>query len=70
MSIYLRMALLPCLLFVVSHIQAQPRIVTNQVGYEVSLPKHAVIMADVKMDIASFQLVDARTGQSVYQGTP
>lgn len=70
MSIYLRAALLPCLLFVVSHIQAQPRIVTNQVGYEVSLPKHAVIMADVKMDIASFQLADARTGQSVYQGTP
>jgi len=70
MSIYSRMALLACLLFITHNIHAQPRILTNQVGYKVSLPKHAVIMADAKMDIPSYQLIDTRTGQSVYQGAP
>jgi hypothetical protein len=48
---------------------AQPRILTNQVGYEPSLPKHAVVMADTKLDISTFQLIDTKTNQSIYQGT-
>lgn len=70
MSIYLRQALLLSLAFVFFQVHAQPRILTNQVGYEVSLSKHAVIMADTRLDITSFQLIDTRTGRSVYQGVP
>src|SRR5258708_4950708 len=60
-----------CLFFIIAHtLHAQPRILTNQIGYEVSLAKRAVVMADSRLDIPSFQLIDTRTGQSVYQGVP
>lgn len=47
---------------------AQPRILTNQVGYEVDLAKRAVVVADSKLELSIFKLVDSRTGKSVYEG--
>ncbi|HEY4206723.1 MAG TPA: cellulase N-terminal Ig-like domain-containing protein, partial [Puia sp.] len=70
MQIFRRVVLLTCLLVIVMFLNAQPRILTNQVGYEVSLSKKAVVMADTRLDLASFQLIDTHTGQPVYQGTP
>lgn len=62
-------AKLICLcLTLVGNIQAQPRILTNQVGYEATLPKRAVLVADTKADLSTFQLVDTKTNKSVYQG--
>jgi len=48
---------------------AQPRILTNQVGYEASLAKRAVVMAPARQEISIFRLIDTHTGQSVYQGS-
>ena len=45
------------------------RILANHVGYELSKAKRAVIEADQKLSIDSFQLVDASTGQTVYRGS-
>ena len=56
------------LLYAQPSVPASPRILTNQVGYEVSLAKHAVVMAGTKLDLSSFRLIDTRTGQSVYEG--
>lgn len=47
----------------------QVSVLTNQVGYEASGPKRAVIEADVPLQIANFRLEDAATGKTVYQGT-
>lgn len=50
---------------------AQPiKIVTNQVGYETVKAKKAIIVADEKMNISQFQLVDANTGAIVLSGQP
>ncbi len=50
---------------------AQPlRVLTNQVGYEDSKPKHAVVIAGNRLPLSSFDLVDETTGKTVYQGKP
>jgi peroxiredoxin len=50
---------------------AQPlRLLTNQVGYEGSKAKHAVVMAERKLDLPAFYLIDDSTGRIVYQGRP
>jgi len=65
------LAKLICLLLTIAGgLHAQPRILTNQVGYESTLPKRAVVMAVEKLDITAFNLIDTRTGQSIYQGVP
>src|SRR5437879_5186059 len=46
------------------------KIVTNHVGYEDSRAKHAMIVADSKLSINAFNLVDAVTGVSVFTGKP
>ncbi len=52
-------------------LQAQSiKIVTNQVGYEYSKAKHAVIVADSKMAISTFRLIKEDTRQIVYTGKP
>ena len=52
-------------------LNAQPiKIVTNQVGYESTKAKRAVIVADEKLNIGQFQLVDANTGSAVFAGKP
>jgi len=52
-------------------LQAQPvKIVTNHVGYEDGRAKRAIIVADRKIDIKSFNLIDAVTGKSVFSGKP
>ena len=62
---FLPFILLPALLL------AQPvKIVTNQVGYETGKAKKAIIVADAKMNISQFQLVDANTGSQLLAGKP
>lgn len=52
-------------------LRAQPvKIVTNHVGYEDTRAKRAVIVANEKLDINSFNLIDAVTGKSVFSGKP
>ena len=55
--------LFPVLLF------AQPvKVITNHVGYEYNKPKHAIVMAESKLGINSFAVIDAITGKKVYEG--
>ncbi len=52
-------------------LQAQSlRVLTNQVGYEASKPKHAVVMASTRQSLSSFQLIDEASGKTVYEGKP
>ncbi len=44
------------------------KIVTNHVGYEVDGPKKAIIVADSKLNIPSFTLIDSKTNKIVYNG--
>jgi len=46
------------------------KVLTNHVGYEYSKAKHAVIVADSKMIISTFRIIDADTHQTVYTGKP
>jgi hypothetical protein len=68
MHLFQRFASVTCLLLIACTSLRAQRILTNQVGYEATLPKRAIVMADEKLDITSFDLVDTRTGQSVYKG--
>jgi len=63
-----RFAGIICLLLTAYTNLCAQRILTNQVGYEATLSKRAIVVANEKLDITSFNLVDTRTGQSVYQG--
>ncbi|HTI10942.1 MAG TPA: redoxin family protein [Puia sp.] len=49
---------------------ATVQVLTNQVGYEDSKAKRAVVVAESRQPIAAFQLVDAATGKVVYEGKP
>ena len=63
--------LLYSLLNIPLFIQAQSiKIVTNHVGYEDNKAKHAVIVSDHQLNVASFSIVDAATGKAVYTGKP
>jgi len=44
-------------------------VITNHVGYDYNLPKHAIIKADSKQSIDKFELIAANTGQTVYEGS-
>lgn len=44
------------------------QVITNHVGYEYDLPKHAIVMGTEKQSIDTFELVDAVTGAKVYAG--
>jgi thiol-disulfide isomerase/thioredoxin len=58
-------------LFLSAALQAQPlKVLTNQVGYEDSKPKRAVVVAATPLSLSSFQLIDEGTGKTVYQGKP
>jgi hypothetical protein len=46
------------------------KIVTNQVGYDFNKTKHAVIVADSKILVKQFELVDANTDSIVFSGKP
>jgi len=54
---------LPALLFAQS-----VKIVTNHVGYEADGPKKAIIVADSKLNIPSFTLIDSKNNRAVYNG--
>jgi hypothetical protein len=44
------------------------KIVTNHVGYEFDGPKKAIIVADSKLDISSFKLINTKDNKEVYSG--
>ena len=46
------------------------KIVTNHVGYEFDAAKKAIIVTDSKQAIASFKLIDTKTGSEVFSGKP
>lgn len=46
------------------------KLITNHVGYEFSKSKRAIIMAETKVAIETFELVDVATGRKVYTGKP
>ncbi|HTI94572.1 MAG TPA: redoxin domain-containing protein [Puia sp.] len=50
--------------------QASVRILTNQVGYESSKSKRAVIEATNRLTLSAFQLINDSTGKVVYTGKP
>jgi len=64
-NVYLYEIALPCCLFAQS-----TRVLVNQVGYEASGPKRAVIEAVGGPAVAGFELVNDSTGKVVYTGTP
>ena len=45
------------------------KIVTNHVGYEFDKAKKAIVVADYKASLISFQLIDVNTNQQVYNGS-
>jgi hypothetical protein len=47
----------------------QLKIVTNHVGYELDGAKKAIVVANSKISLISFQLVDANNGQQVYSSS-
>ena len=56
-------------------LQAQPsipsvRVLTNQVGYEESKAKRAVILGTSTLTIVTFDLIEEATNRKVYQGKP
>ena len=46
------------------------KILTNQVGYEYDKAKHAVAMAETRLPLSTFELIDDSTGKVVYKGQP
>ena len=44
------------------------KLITNHVGYEYSKSKRAIVMAETKLKIDDYELVDAATGNKVYTG--
>ncbi len=66
-----RITILLSLFFIPFLLHAQSvKIVTNQVGYEGSKAKRAVIVGDSKVPVNTFYLVDAETHHVVYAGKP
>ena len=52
-------------------LQAQNvRVLTNQVGYENTKAKRAMVMADRQLTIPTFQLINTATGNVAYSGNP
>jgi hypothetical protein len=46
------------------------KVVTNHVGYEDDKAKRAIIVTDHKLNLATFNLVDVKTGKTVYSNKP
>ena len=64
--IFLFLAFIPGL----TRAQSPIRVLTNQVGYEASKAKRAVVAAETKLALTSFQLINDSTGKIVYSGKP
>ena len=45
-------------------------VLTNQIGYEPTKAKNAIIMADRQLALPSWQLIDTKTGKVAYTGKP
>ena len=46
------------------------KVLTNQVGYEYNKAKRAVAMAETRLPLSSFELIDDSSGKVVYKGQP
>ncbi len=46
------------------------KLITNHVGYEYSKSKRAIMMAETKVAVGNFELIDATTGRKVFTGKP
>ncbi|MFD2936666.1 glycoside hydrolase family 9 protein [Spirosoma flavum] len=46
------------------------KVLTNQVGYETTKSKRAMVMADQPLTIPTFQLINTATGKIAYSGKP
>jgi hypothetical protein len=58
-------------LFIPFFLHAQSvKVVTNHVGYEDSKAKRAVVVADSKLALNSFSLINVETGKAAYTGKP
>lgn len=65
----LNIRLLAFLIFLPAVIFAQSvKIVTNHVGYEYDGAKKAIVVAEQKIPVTSFQLIDAQDGKTVFTG--
>lgn len=61
--------MLYALLFIPFFLPAQSiKVLTNQVGYEDSKGKQAVLMADSKVSVPAFKVIDVKTGRPVFTG--
>jgi hypothetical protein len=49
-------------------IAQQVKVVTNHVGYEFDKPKHAILVAESKITVDGFKLMDAESGKVVFTG--
>ncbi len=64
------LALLFCFFVVRSGSAQGAKILTNQVGYEASGPKHAVILGHQGDAFAGFKVLELATGKEILQGIP
>jgi hypothetical protein len=62
------LSILFLLIFPGKLIAQSAKIVTNHVGYEYSKPKHAILMAESKLAVDNFELINTTTGDKVYTG--
>jgi hypothetical protein len=59
----------PLLLLLSGMATAQPvKVLINHIGYEYNQPKQAIVMAETKAPINSFELVEVATGKKVFEG--
>ncbi|HZZ37922.1 MAG TPA: glycoside hydrolase family 9 protein [Acidobacteriaceae bacterium] len=61
-------AVLGCWAFTASLCQAQVRVLVDQVGYETSAPKEALIESAQDKGLSGFALIDDETGRAVFTG--
>jgi hypothetical protein len=48
----------------------RPLVLVDQVGYDASAPKHAVVQGSGADRFTTFRIVDVQTGKTVLRGTP
>lgn len=71
MSLFNRKGILYIVLFIPLFLQAQSvKVLTNHVGYEDSKAKQAVLVADNKVAVPVFNLIEVKTGKTAFSGKP
>ncbi|WP_216848843.1 glycoside hydrolase family 9 protein [Pedobacter sp. L105] len=63
--------ILNIMLFIPFFLQAQSvKVLTNHVGYEDNKAKQAILVADSKITVPIFKVIDMKTGRPVFSGKP